>query len=251
MNNFIKSKKLEIEYNSAFSISFSNEIEVWFQKQWDKQIAFAQQNNSLLYNGTLFHVANKEENNDIIFLKLGETNYRSYVGSRSIEFKEKYPNVSFAKPLAACIALITSDKKLLVEKRKGVDVHEGMYHVVGGFVDPSKDIDELGNPDPFLSIIRELKEETGLSIDRSTLLLAGLAEDTLTPHFELCFCSLLRMSSKEVSNIINNSINDGEFNKPIFIDFSKSNIASFLDLKKDSISPTGRSCIEMATILLL
>jgi ADP-ribose pyrophosphatase YjhB (NUDIX family) len=239
-----ESNSLITEYNSVYSLVFPSTVEEWFQKEWKRQLSTARQRKTLLFNGSLFHVAEITKSNGKISLKLGETNYRAYVCSRGAAFRNKFPDYVPSKPLAACVAIVTSDNKLLVEKRKGVDVHEGMYHVVGGFIDPSKDLDKFKNPDPNSSIIREVKEETGLMINRDQLVFLGLAEDTIVPHFELCFFSKLAISSEQVAEIIYNSITDSELNQPVFIDYTKNKINEFFQRKK--ISPTGRNCIHLS-----
>jgi len=238
--------KLVISLGNDYSINFPRPAEFYFQQEWNQQLIKAKKRNTLLFNGPLFHVANWENKENIVYLKLGLTDYKSYVCSRTKEFRRKFPEVPQSMPLALCITLITSDRKLIVEQRKGVDIYNDFFHVPGGFLDPVKDLDQKGIPEPFKGIDREVKEEVGLELDINNIIFLGLAEDTIIPHYELCFLSEIDLSSVEVLTVFNEMKTDGEFNHPIFIDFNKESINSFLEDNNEKFSPTGRDCLIMA-----
>lgn len=239
---------LVVEYNPDKVLLFSADINKWAEFYWHEKLRLAHERSVLLFNGPLFYVSGVTIDKNIVSINLINTDYRSYVCSRSKEFKELFPTAVPSKPLAACVALITSDNKLLLEKRRGVDVHEGMYHVVGGFLDPSKDIDLNGKPDAYYSVTREVKEEIGISVSPDKLVFLGIAEDTIIPHFELCFYSILPYKSDQILKLFNESDKDGEFSDPVFIDISEEIIKYFFS--NSMISPTGKVCIErMLTIV--
>jgi hypothetical protein len=250
MSDYLLFSKIEliISFKDEYTIGFPKQTESYFQNEWDEQVKKAKERNSLLFNGPLLHVAGWEQIENNIVLQLGLTDYKSYVCSRTKEFKRKFREIQRAMPLAVCVALITSDNKLILEQRKGVDIYNDFFHVVGGFLDPNKDLGQDGLPDPFMAIIREVREEIGLLINFENLLLLGLSEDKIVPHYELCFKSKIKLSSLDVQNKFNEIKTDGEFNYPQFIDFDRRSINSFLEMNKDKISPTGRDCIIMAVL---
>jgi 8-oxo-dGTP pyrophosphatase MutT (NUDIX family) len=242
----ISKKELIVNFKNEYSLTFPKQTGPYFHHEWNEQVKKAEKRNSILFNGPLSHVSKWEMKDDKLFVHLGNTDYKSYVCTRTKEFKEKFPDIPTAKPLAVCVALITSDKKLIIEKRNRVDIYDGYYHVAGGFLDPKMDLDNKGIPDPVKGIVREVKEEVGLEIDSNGLILLGLAEDTIVPHYELCYLLEMSLSSPEVQSNFDKAKTDGEFNYPIFIDYNKESINTFLKENNEKISPTGRECLIMA-----
>jgi 8-oxo-dGTP pyrophosphatase MutT (NUDIX family) len=237
---------LFVTFKNEDSLKFPKHVEPFFLHKWNEQIIKAKERNSLLFNGPLAHVKNWVTYEDTLHLHLGLTDYKSYVCTREREFKNMFPDIQAATPLAVCAAIITTDRKIIVEQRKGVDIYDGFFHVAGGFLDPENDLYSDGIPDPVKCIVREVKEEVGLDVSSDSLILLGLAEDTIVPHYELCYLTYLNISSDEVKSNFEMAETDGEFNNPIFIDFTIESINAFLATNKDRISATGKECLIMA-----
>jgi hypothetical protein len=246
MSGLTSKIELVITFRKEYSISFPDTLNSLLNHEWQEQLLKAKERNSILFNGPLFHVNKWAKKEKRIELQLGLTDYKSYVCTRSKEFSTRFPDIPQSMPIAVCAALITTDGKFIIERRKGVDIYNDFFHVVGGFIDPDQDMDYNGIPDPFKAIVREVKEETGIDIDFNNLILLGLAEDLRVPHYELCFLLETGLSSLEVQNNFNKMKTDREFNFPIFIDFSQEHIDSFLEKNKERLSPTGRDCLIMA-----
>jgi 8-oxo-dGTP pyrophosphatase MutT (NUDIX family) len=84
-----------------------------------------------------------------------------------------------------------------LDKRQGVDVYVGRYHVIGGFFE--RHLDMTTRPDPFGAMCREIREETGIQLaDISEQYCLGVVYDLATPHGEMCFLTRLHIGLDEV-----------------------------------------------------
>jgi 8-oxo-dGTP pyrophosphatase MutT (NUDIX family) len=132
-------------------------------------------------------------------LVLGNTGYKEYVTTRVPEFFQARARQELGNALAVCSVVETSDGHILLDKRQGVDVYVGRYHVIGGFFERQLDT-AAERPDPFGAICREIREETGIQlVDIAELYSLGVVYDVTTPHAEMCFLTRLKISLAEVS----------------------------------------------------
>jgi len=110
---------------------------------------------------------------EILYLIFGNTSYKEYVTTREPEFARGRDRQQLSNALAVCSVVETTDGHILLDKRQGVDVYAGRYHVIGGFFERDLDTSITNetsetsetsetNPDPFAAIRREIREETGI-----------------------------------------------------------------------------------------
>jgi len=100
-------------------------------------------------------------------------------------------------------------------------------------------------PSPFKAIRREIKEEIGLSLKNTRLLLGGIAYDLITPHPEMCFFVEVDLSCKDISDIFLTHEVDQEVHRLEFIGGSKDELIEFITSHHGSISVTGEACMVL------
>lgn len=244
--NFEKAD-VEVLYISGDSNAMPKDhvAEALIEEIWPAAVREAKKRHVNIFNGNLFRLKNVRATSDNgLMLELGDTNYREYVATRSDKFRNNRQPGDMANPLATCIAIGTSDGKVIIEKRGGVDVYSGKYHVIGGFMDRPQDLNN-GIPDPFKAIGREVKEEVGLTLRNDRIQMTGLVYDRITPHFEICFCTESSLLSKEILDIFVNSEKDCEVDKLEFIDASEDKLAKFISSRRHLIAVTGQACLTL------
>jgi hypothetical protein len=87
-----------------------------------------------MFNGKLYHVLRKEIMENEILITTIDSNYKEYVGTRKPKFAKLFDHRYVVNPLSVGALVITSDNKLLLGKRKNVDIWEGFYSTVAGYV---------------------------------------------------------------------------------------------------------------------
>jgi|SRR3989344_5460373 len=133
-------------------------------------------------------------------LTLGKTDFKEYVGSRSLDSLRKYGVENIANPLGASSVLITADNKLVIAQKVQGDA-AGSIDAIGGYVDPRKDTDpKTGEIDLFNTATREVLEETGMkSGEISDIQCLGLSyEYAGLCHFIASFVLKTQLSSEEI-----------------------------------------------------
>jgi hypothetical protein len=121
------------------------------------------------------------------------------VTTRVPEFAQGHTRAELGNALSVCSVVETSDGYILLDKRQGVDVYVGRYHVIGGFFERDRDSTTSKRPDPFAAINREIREETGIQLaDIQEQYCLGAVYDIATPHAELCFLTRLKIPLAEV-----------------------------------------------------
>jgi hypothetical protein len=153
-------EQLVVDYNPLHRISLTPEMQEKMEHSWQEKLALAQKKSFLLFDGKLFHYMYAEERADqTLRVKLGDTRYKEYVATRTPEFVQELTRDGLSNPLSVCSVIETLDGFILLEKRRGTDVHDGRFHVIGGFME--RDVDNKGHaPDPFEAMNREMREET-------------------------------------------------------------------------------------------
>jgi 8-oxo-dGTP pyrophosphatase MutT (NUDIX family) len=218
-------------------------IEILIEESWSVAIQEAKKHHINIFNGMLFRLKNiATSNNNTLRLELGDTNYKEYIATRTESFYKNRLQDALANPLATCIAIVTRENEIIIEKRGKVDVYPGQYHVIGGFVDRSQDFNQ-GIPDPFKAIVREVYEETGLKLQDGAIQLVGIVYDLMTPHSEMCFYTDSNLSSKEITEIFTRSQKDREVDKLEFINASRDKLGDFIVSQHHLITVTGQACL--------
>jgi 8-oxo-dGTP pyrophosphatase MutT (NUDIX family) len=222
-------------YDTNHAIRLTAEDDDLIERIWNERLIDSQNKRISLYNSALFRLYDYEAFDKSLSLSLSNTTYREYVGTRDPLYHAAHAQTELANALAVCAVVHTDDGKILIEKRVGTDVYAGRYHVVGGFADREKDLDGP-HFDPFGAIAREVCEETGLKLPKSSFVCTGLVYDVLTPHPELCF-STRSTDSFHVEKGFERS--DGEIRALEFLEDSPESLGSFIRKNHGRISATG------------
>src|SRR5437588_3414597 len=153
--------QLTITYNPSLRMPTSPAIQHWIDTLWTQKLAIAQAKNIPLFDAPLYRfISAASQPGGTLHLVLGDTGYKEYVTTRVPEFFQGRDRQELGNALAVCSVVETSDDYILLDKRQGVDVYVGRYHVIGGFFE--RDLDMATSPDPFSAIRREIREETGI-----------------------------------------------------------------------------------------
>jgi hypothetical protein len=192
--------QLDINYDPSLRMPATLAIQKWMETLWEQKLALAREKRIPLFDAPLFRLVEaKSTPAGTLRLVLGDTGYKEYVTTRVPEFARARKRKELGNALSVCSVLETSDGYILLDKRQGVDVYVGRYHVIGGFFE--RDLDSTGSkhPDPFGAICREIREETGIQLpDIREQYCLGVVYDVATPHGEICFLTRLNIPLAEV-----------------------------------------------------
>ena len=247
--------QVAIQYNPISRISPSPQIQTWMDTFWQEQLHEARLYNRRLFDAPLFRYIDAQSSTDqSLHLAVGNTSYKEYVTTRTPLFAQGRARSELANPLAVCSVVETSDGYILLDRRQGVDVYAGRYHVIGGFFERSLDtVAPLHNPslaahpsdfsnvsarpDPFAAIRREIREETGIqSADIHAQYCLGVVYDLATPHAEMCFLTLLSIPLEEVQR---RKPEDDEIKQLIPFQITYESLRAFILQHHGNISATG------------
>src|SRR5256886_3954768 len=203
--------QLNITYDPSLRMPTTPTIQAWMDTLWEQKLAIARKQNIPLFDAPLFRFVEVEVKDDgTLHLVLGDTGYKEYVTTRVPEFAQGRKREELGNALSVCSVVETTDGHILLDKRQGVDVYVGRYHVIGGFFERNLDTStttattattatSATNPDPFGAIRREIREETGIqAADIADQYCLGAVYDLETPHAELCFLTRLNIPLNEV-----------------------------------------------------
>ena len=237
-------EQLEITYNPSLHMPTSPSIQAWMDALWEQKLAIARQQHIPLFDAPLFRLVEIEARNDgKLHLVLGNTGYKEYVTTRVPEFAQGRKREELGNALSVCSVVETSDGYILLDKRQGVDVYVGRYHVIGGFFERDLDSTASKQPDPFGAIRREIREETGiLQADIREQFCLGVVYDTTTPHAEMCFLTRLFISKAEVEN---KEPEENEIKLLEILQATENELRTFLLQNHGNISATGEPNLLM------
>jgi hypothetical protein len=229
--------KLTIAYNPALRMPKTAAIEDWMENLWQEKLAQAKAHGTRLFDAPLFRFVSAQATGNQLTVTIGDTSYREYVTTRVPEFALAHPRQDLGNALSVCSVIETSDGSILLEKRQGVDVYVGRYHVIGGFFERMLDTDQGELPDPFAAMRREIREETGIQADdiRDQYCL-GVVYDVTTPHAELCFLTRLHIPLAEVYK---RRPEDDEIQQLLSLSVTAESLRAFLLDHHGNISATG------------
>ncbi len=225
-----------------FACSLTSTIQSWIDTLWQQNLAAARQKGIPLFNTNLFRLVNAASQPDgTLHLVLGNTSYKEYTTTRVPEFFHGRTCQELSNALAVCSVIETIDGHILLDKRQGVDVHVGRFHVIGGFFE--RDLDMTVLPDPFRAIRREIREETGIqSSDIREQYCLGVVYDLTTPHSELCFLTRLNIPLAEVQT---RTPEDNEVQQLLSLAVTEESLRDFVLKYHGNISPTGEANLLM------
>ncbi|GAC1394272.1 MAG: hypothetical protein NVS4B11_08010 [Ktedonobacteraceae bacterium] len=237
-------EQLVIDYNPAHHIALTAEMRTEMERIWHNNLLLAQEHAFPLFDGKLFRFMYAEERTDrTLRVKLGDTSYKEYVTTRTPEFVQQLTRAGVSNPLSVCSVIETLDGFILLEKRQGTDVHEGRFHVIGGFMEREKDHkdDEAHTPDPFGAMNREMREETGIQErDIREQYCLGMVYDTLVPHPELCFVTRLNIPLPTLSK---RKPEDTEVKELRMLRVTAASLKESILTHHGNISPTGEAAL--------
>jgi 8-oxo-dGTP pyrophosphatase MutT (NUDIX family) len=229
-----------VDYRPEMRMVSTPETRQWMEQQWQSSLALAKEQDRLLFDASLFRFVQATPAADgTLRLVVGNTGYKEYVTTRIATFAAGRTRQELSDPLAICSVIETSDGYILLDKRQGVDVYVGRYHVIGGFFERERDMaQEDARPDPFAAICREILEETGvLNTDISEQYCLGVVYDQQTPHAELCFLTRLHISLNEIKQ--HRTPLDHEIRQLRELKVSEQSLSEFIVNNHGNISATG------------
>jgi 8-oxo-dGTP pyrophosphatase MutT (NUDIX family) len=236
--------QLDIAYDPSPRMPTNPTIQAWMDTLWEQKLAIAQIQKIPLFDAPLFRFIEAESKSDgTLHLVLGDTGYKEYVTTRVPEFAQGRKREELGNALSVCSVIETSDDYILLDKRQGVDVYVGRYHVIGGYFERDRDSTGFKQPDPFGAICREIREETGIQqTDISEQYCLGVVYDTATPHAELCFLTRLIIPLAEVHRRVPE---EDEIKKLEVLKVTKESLREFLLKNHGNISATGEPNLLM------
>ncbi len=236
--------QLYITYDPSLRMPTTPTIQAWMDTLWEQKLAIAREQNIPLFDAPLFRFVEVEAKADgTLHLVLGDTGYKEYVTTRVSEFAQGRKREELGNALSVCSVVETSDGYILLDKRQGVDVYVGRYHVIGGFFERDLDSTVSQQPDPFGAIRREIREETGiLQSDMSEQFCLGVVYDAATPHAEMCFLTQLKIPLAQVFKRIPE---EDEIKQLETLFVTKESLRDFLLKNHGNISATGEPNLLM------
>jgi ADP-ribose pyrophosphatase YjhB (NUDIX family) len=230
--------QLTIRYNPSLTMPYTPAIHAWMDDLWQEKLTRARQRNVPLYDAPLFRLVEAGvATNNTLTLVLGNTGYKEYVTTREPAFANQHTRQELGNAIGVCSVVETSDGHILLDKREGVDMYVGRYHVIGGFFERGLDLTSAAHPDPFAAVRREIHEETGVQPDDIRRQYCfGAVYDLLTPHAELCFLTQLKIS---LATVLARTPLDREIKKLRSLHISSESLRNFILEHHGNISPTG------------
>ncbi|SRR6266567_2642176 len=230
--------QLTITYNPSLRMPTSPAIQHWMDTLWTQKLANAQEKHIPLFDAPLYRfVSVASQPGETLHLVLGDTGYKEYVTTRVPEFFHGRDRQELGNALSVCSVVETSDDYILLDKRQGVDVYVGRYHVIGGFFERDRDHTANAQPDPCAAIRREIREETGIQLtDIKEQYCLGAVYDLATPHAELCFLTRLSIPLAEVQKRVPE---EDEIKQLEVLKVTEESLRDFLVKHHGNISATG------------
>jgi 8-oxo-dGTP pyrophosphatase MutT (NUDIX family) len=229
-----------IDYDHARCMPLTPAMQAWMDTYWQQKLTIAKERGTRLFDAPLFRfIYATSHPGGNLHIMLGDTGYKEYVTTRVPEFAHGRSRQELGNALAVCSVIETSDDYILLEKRQGVDVYVGRYHVIGGFFERNLDtVTGTAQPDPFAAMCREIREETGIqSADIAEQYCLGAIYDLETPHGELAFLTRLAISLDEVLH--HRTPGDDEVKQLLALKVTAESLREFIVYNHGNISSTG------------
>jgi len=241
--------QIAITYDPSLRMATGPAIQQWMDTLWAQKLTMAREQDFPLYDAPLYRFVDVEARADgTLHLTLGDTGYKEYVTTRVPEFYMGRERQELGNALSVCSVVETSDGYILLDKRRGVDVYVGRYHVIGGFFERDRDSTGDAQPDPFGAMCREIREETGIQVaDIAEQYCLGLVYDLATPHAELCFLTRLHIPLAEVKTRVPE---EDEIKQLETLRVTEQSLRDFITQNHGNISATGEPNLLLYSELL-
>ncbi len=250
-------EQVVITYDPVLKMPVDDVIQSWMDDLWQRKLAIAREKGVRLFDAPLFRLVGVETGVEgweqgerlqgrqglpsPVHLVLGDTSYKEFVTTREPEFFRGRRREELSNALGVCSVVETSDGYILLDRRQGVDVYAGYYHVIGGFFERGLDMGE--QPDPFAAMRREIREETGIQAgDIREQFCLGVVYDLATPHGELCFLTELNTGLAEVRRRVPE---DDEVKELLALAATSEGLRDFVLSHHGNISATGEPNLLM------
>src|SRR6266571_623870 len=147
-------EQVVITYDPVLRMPVDDAIQGWMDDLWQRKLAIAREKGVRLFDAPLFRLVKVETGVEWwgqegrpqemqwgaagrgqaspVHLVLGDTSYKEYVTTREPEFFRGRGREELSNALGVCSVVETSDGYILLDRRQGVDVYAGRYHVIGG-----------------------------------------------------------------------------------------------------------------------
>lgn len=231
--------QLVMSYNPSMRMKILLQTQAWMDTLWRQKLAEAKVQGTRLFDAPLFRFVKASVQDVTLHIIVGDTSYKEYVTTRVPEFASGRARHELGNALSVCSVVETSDNYILLDRREGVDVYVGRYHVIGGFFERNLDMasSRYSQPDPFAAIQREIREETGIrSEDISEQYCLGVVYDLTTPHAEICFLTRLGIP---LSEALMRQPEDDEIKQLHPLKITAESLRSFILRHHGNISATG------------
>jgi len=230
--------QLVMSYDPSLCMTISPETQMWMDTFWQQKLVPAKAQGTRLFDAPLFRFVKTSVENGTLYIVVGDTSYKEYVTTRGPEFAAGRAYNELGSALSVCSVVETSDDYILLDRRQGVDVYVGRYHVIGGFFERNLNmVSGHTQPDPFAAMRREIREETGIqSGDISEQYALGIVYDLATPHAEVCFLTRLHISLSEVQT---RQPEDDEIKQLHTLQVTAESLRTFILHHHGNISATG------------
>ncbi len=126
-------KQLVMSYNPSMRMKILLQTQAWMDTLWRQKLAEAKVQGTRLFDAPLFRFVKASVQDATLHIIVGDTSYKEYVTTRVPEFAAGRARHELGNALSVCSVVETSDNYILLERREGVDVYVGRYHVIGGF----------------------------------------------------------------------------------------------------------------------
>jgi hypothetical protein len=224
---------------------FHPEVREDIERTWEEQFAKATAKGVMLYNGDLCRLASFTADRSELSLTLTPTNFKEFLGTNLTRAGVRYAhgNDALANPLGVSTAVTTSDGFLLLGRRsEKVIYNAGRIHPIGGMVEPA----EGATPDPFTSILQELRTEANLSAEMiASVVCVGLVRDKRIVQPELVFDAELSVDAATLRRLAAQAEDAKEHEDLILLMNYPSSVVTFMEKHAEVLTP-----VAMATLLL-
>lgn len=232
--------QLVISYDPSLRMPISPKTQVWMDTLWQQKLIQAKKQSTRLFDAPLFRFVEASVQDSTLHLVIGDTSYKEFVTTRTSEFAASRARHELGNGLSVCSVIETSDNFILLDRREGVDLYVGRYHVIGGFCERNLDRVSGHTPfDPFAAVQREIREETGIqSGDIREQYSLGIVYDLAMPHAEICFLTRLHIPFSEVQT---RKPEDDEVKQLHMLQVTTESLQRFIVRHHDNLAATGEA----------